>query len=111
LADTYPDSSGDRHLFLYNFSRNQRVELGCFRKLEQLPVLDDLNAAQSGFDPDVLKKFDSKEFAFTRSGLHCDLHPRWWGDFKRIAFDSIHEGTRQIYWMDVTETLGSSIGC
>lgn len=105
LADTYPDDSGVRYLFLYNFFRNQRIELGYFKKLKQLPILDDLNAAQFGFDPGVLLKFDSKEFAFTRSGLHCDLHPRWWGDFKRIAFDSIHEGTRQIYWMDVTNKL------
>ena len=105
LADTYPDDSGIRSLFLYNFFLNKRIELGHFHKLNQLPVLDDLNAAQFGFDPGVLLKFDSKEFAFARSGLHCDLHPRWWGDFKRIAFDSIHEGIRQIYWMDVTDQL------
>ncbi|MBR4651886.1 MAG: hypothetical protein IKO72_00865 [Kiritimatiellae bacterium] len=32
----------------------------------------------------------------------CDLHPRWRPDGRQIAFNSVHEGTRQVYVMDVT---------
>ena len=31
----------------------------------------------------------------------CDLHPRWRADGKQIAFNSVHEGSRQVYLMDV----------
>ena len=31
----------------------------------------------------------------------CDLHPRWRLDGKMIGFNSVHEGSRQVYVMDV----------
>ena len=31
----------------------------------------------------------------------CDLHPRWRPDGKMIGFNSVHEGYRQVYVMDV----------
>ena len=31
----------------------------------------------------------------------CDLHPRWRPDGKQIGFNSVHEGSRQVYVMDV----------
>ncbi len=31
----------------------------------------------------------------------CDLHARWRDDGKQIAFTSVHEGSRQVYMMDV----------
>ena len=31
----------------------------------------------------------------------CDLHPRWRPDGKQLGFNSVHEGSRQIYVMDV----------
>lgn len=31
----------------------------------------------------------------------CDLHPRWRRDGRALAFNSVHEGTRQIYVMTV----------
>ena len=31
----------------------------------------------------------------------CDLHPRWRPDGKMIGFNSVHEGSRQVYVMDV----------
>ncbi|HNX03938.1 MAG TPA: beta-N-acetylhexosaminidase [Opitutales bacterium] len=31
----------------------------------------------------------------------CDLHPRWRPDGLQIGFNSVHEGTRQVYVMDV----------
>ena len=51
-----------------------------------------------GVDEKVLKLIsDPESFSFTRSGLHCDLHPRWNFSGTVVAFDSIHEGSRQIY--------------
>lgn len=31
----------------------------------------------------------------------CDLHPRWRPDGTQLAFNSVHEGTRQVYLRDV----------
>lgn len=36
-----------------------------------------------------------------RGDIRCDLHPRWNHDGTQISFDSIHEGTRQVYVMDL----------
>jgi hypothetical protein len=42
-----------------------------------------------------------------RSGpLRCDVHPRWSRDGQWISFDSVHEGSRQIYLMDMRELVG-----
>ena len=35
----------------------------------------------------------------------CDLHPRWSPDGTIVTFDSVHEGTRQIYSADVRHTV------
>ena len=32
----------------------------------------------------------------------CDLHARWRPDGRQLAFNSVHEGSRQVYVMDVT---------
>lgn len=31
----------------------------------------------------------------------CDLHPRWRPDGRQVGFNSVHEGSRQVYVMDV----------
>ncbi|MGB0606675.1 MAG: TolB family protein [Candidatus Latescibacterota bacterium] len=36
--------------------------------------------------------------------IRCDLNPRWSRDGKTITFDSVHEGTRQIWTADVSAT-------
>ena len=105
VTDTYPDASGARDLMIYRISTDSRSDIGRYQMLKQLPDTSSLDSARMGFDPYVLKRFDPAEFAFTRSGLHCDLHPRWLGDFERVAFDSIHEGTRQVYIVDVTSLI------
>ena len=33
--------------------------------------------------------------------LRCDLHPRWNRDGRQVCIDSIHEGNRHMYVLDV----------
>ncbi|WP_428929129.1 hypothetical protein [Marinibacterium sp. SX1] len=73
LSDTYPDAETDiRTLFLYDTKRNIRYDLGRFHT-----------------PPDL--------------GKHnrCDLHPRWSRDNRTVCIDSVHEGPRQMYLLDI----------
>ena len=77
LYDSYPDASTPDHrraLQLYDVRRSRGLTLGHFRS-EQLPP--------------------------GAGDLRCDLHPRWMPDGRSITFDSIHEGYRAAYWMDL----------
>ena len=58
-----------------------------------------------GIDERIKDKFPIDLYCFTRSGFHCDLHPRWSNNGEVVYFDSIHEGTRQIYSVDVSKYL------
>ncbi len=101
VCDTYPDDEGYRDLFLYRFSDDVRVNLGRFRKLDKLPDLTLANQYFRAVDSRILHSISSESLAFTRSGLHCDLHPRWNNKGDKVVFDSIHEGSRQIYYVNV----------
>ena len=72
LSDTYPDATHHRTLFLYEMATGVRVELGRF------------------LSPPAQWQ------------IRCDLHPRWSRDGRKICIDSIHEGTRQMYVLDVS---------
>lgn len=75
LCDTYPRGPERKaELLLYNIAENKKSLLGKFHHDEQ-------------FSGDI----------------RCDLHPRWSADGNTITFDSVHEASRQIYLIDLTE--------
>lgn len=78
LTDTYP--KGDRlqqQLMLYDFRQNHRVDIGAFQAI-----------------------------SVANDSWRCDLHPRWNRDGTQLCLDSTHEGTRQMYIVDVSEVVG-----
>ncbi len=82
LGDNYPDKDHSRDLFLFNLKSKKKRILGRFYSLvEGLAASWDLSAMRS------------------------DLHPRWNRDGTQICFDSVHEGSRQIYILDVSEIV------
>ncbi|MEW6356924.1 MAG: hypothetical protein AB1696_11390 [Planctomycetota bacterium] len=77
LNDTYPAREDrTRTLMLYRPADDRRVDIGRF------------------FAP---PQYDGE--------IRCDLHPRWSRDGKYVCFDSIHEGMRQMYVIDVAEIV------
>ena len=76
LTDEYPDEENCRPLLLYRPADGRRVELGRFHSPAELA-----------------------------GEIRCDLHPRWSRDGRRVCFDSAHEGTRQLYMMDVSSVV------
>ena len=78
LTDTYPDKEGKRTLILFDPERERRIDIGKFYAM-----------------PDEIT-----------GEIRCDLHPRWSRDGKKVCFDSVHEGTRQIYAIDVEDIVG-----
>jgi len=72
LFDTYPNKSRMKHLLLFDVNSNELKELGEF-----------------------YESFDF--YAETR----CDLHPRFSFDGKKVFFDSVHEGKRGLYMLEL----------
>ena len=105
ICDNYPDKDGYRDLFLYHFKDNKRIDLGRFQRIFDLPDMTLKDEYFRGVDRNILESISEEDLAFTRSGLHCDLHPRWSADGKWAVFDSIHDGTRQIYRVNVQKIL------
>jgi hypothetical protein len=74
LSDTYPDPvTNERILFLYDMRSGEQYDLGSFR------------------DDPLLSKEN-----------RCDLHPRWRRDGNQVCIDSVHEGGRQMYILDIS---------
>ncbi|MDD3320480.1 MAG: hypothetical protein PHS59_03455 [Paludibacter sp.] len=105
ICDNYPDKEGIRTLFLYSLIDNKRIDLGRFKMIDTKPDLSRSADLLKEIDAGIMKIVGLSNMAFTRSGLHCDLHPRWSPNGKKVSFDSIHEGTRQIYTIDVTQII------
>lgn len=76
LTDTYPDRDGFKTLLLWDVENQRRIDIGRFY-------------GPSPSDVDT----------------RCDLHPRWNRDGTQVCIDSFHEGTRQMYVLDVGELL------
>jgi hypothetical protein len=76
LYDSYPIDNY-RYLYLYNLEERYGITLGAFWSS---PLITD--------------------------DIRCDLHPRWSRSGNAISFDSIHEGFRGMYWMDVSTIVG-----
>jgi len=74
LTDTYPDKLRMRSLILYKADNDERIILGRF------------------FAPMSIDK-----------EIRCDLHPRWSADGKFITFDSVHNGQRSSFIIDLKE--------
>ena len=77
LTDTYPDATHHRTLLLYRWDTGERIDIGRFHA----PAME--------------------------WQIRCDLHPRWSRDGRQVCIDSIHEGTRQMYVIDVAEIVAS----
>jgi hypothetical protein len=105
VNDTYPSDEKFRTLMLYFFKENARIDLAKCKMIDERPDTLLFKEYTQGCDVDVLNLMTPELFSFTRSGLHCDFHPRWNADGTMVAFDSIHEGTRQIYVVDVSSLV------
>lgn len=83
LYDSYPDPDADhhRHLYLYSVARGAGRTLGSFRSLPNAEI--------------------------AHGDVRCDLHPRWLPDGSGVTFDSIHEGWRGVYRMDLRDAMAS----
>lgn len=77
LTDTYPDRERMRTLILYRLADGKRIDIGRF------------------FSPPELD-----------GEIRCDLHPRWSRDGRQVCLDSVHEGHRQVYVIDVAGIVG-----
>jgi len=108
LSDTYPDEEGRRALFLCHAPTGNIVTIGDYKKIESKSDCSQLSEAVAGMEAVVLQRFTKERYAYSRSGLHCDLHPRWKRDGTSACFDSIHEGTRQMYKVDTGAIMDSS---
>jgi hypothetical protein len=73
LTDSYPLEDNCRKLFLYDLRKKIPYEIGSFYADPDYPI-----------------------------PTRCDLHPNWARDGKSVCIDSIHEGSRQVYVIDVT---------
>ena len=77
LCDTYPRGTERlAQLMVYNIAENRKIVLGEFHHEEQFV-----------------------------GDIRCDLHPRWAPDGKTITFDSVHEGSRQIYLVELPSSI------
>ncbi|TBL76508.1 hypothetical protein [Paenibacillus thalictri] len=83
MYDSYPDANDYRHLYLYNVAKGKGLTLASYYSEPKL----NRAVGDSGTD------------------IRCDLHPRWNRTGTGISFDSMHEGQRHIYDMDLRQAM------
>jgi len=83
ITDTYPDESHNRKLLLYDLKNNLGKIIGEYYSI-----------------PDGIR-----DTSWELSEMRCDLHPRWNRSGKKVCFDSVHEGTRQVYIHDLSTII------
>jgi len=79
LTDTYPDSSSNRRIILYQLAHKFLLENG---KFYSPPEID--------------------------GEIRCDLHPRWSRDGRYVCFDSFHTNQRQMYIINLENIIQDS---
>lgn len=77
LSDTYPDETGWQELYVFHVLSRRKVLVGLF--------------------------WTPPEYRAT--GFRCDLHPRWDRTGRRVVIDSLCNGTRQMYVLDINRIL------
>lgn len=75
VVDTYPDKSRMQHLYLYDHQTKAVEEL--------------------------LQVYQSVKYMYE---TRCDMHPRFSSNGKRIYFDSVYKGLRQLCYVDLKES-------
>jgi hypothetical protein len=92
LSDTYPDAERMQTLSLWNMEEQRLATLGRFYARPNPVSAVPAEKSRSIVSPDDVR---------------CDLHPRWDRRNRWISFDSVHEGTRQVYAVDAAPAVGS----
>jgi hypothetical protein len=77
LNDTYPDRHDMRTLMLVAWPEGKRL--------------------------DIARLYSPKEKWWGE--IRCDLHPRWSRDGRQVCIDSVHDGSRQIYLVEVGDLI------
>jgi 5-deoxy-D-glucuronate isomerase len=73
VTDRYPKDEPRQPLILYELATHRRIDIGSYESIT------DMNTS-----------------------YRCDLHTRWNSDGTKLCFDSTHEGSRQMYVVDVS---------
>jgi len=97
LADTYPDINHYRKLVLYDLEKKKKIVIGKFYSLPSKKYLTDF-----------YKKFGrplSRLMDWDWTALRCDLHSRWNWRGDKICIDSVHEGVRKMYIIEICNLL------
>lgn len=85
VNDTYPNNEGIRELMIFNYDTQERFDLGQYKRLFAEPEMSLKQDFFRYIDKHILSTVSENLLSFTRSGLHCDLHPRWTYDGKRCG--------------------------
>jgi hypothetical protein len=76
ITDTYANQYDLRALILFKLSDGKRVDLELLKSPKNIPA-----------------------------EIRCDFHPRWSPSGRYLCIDSLHEGTRQMYMLDIEKYL------